>query len=87
MLFKITKETNMYLSIVNVKPLEKYRLLLQFENDEQRVFDVTPFLEQGKYTELKNMDLFNSVRVCFDSIQWNNELDFDPEFLYQKSSL
>ncbi|MCF7958178.1 MAG: DUF2442 domain-containing protein [Phycisphaerae bacterium] len=77
----------MYLSIVNVKPLEKYRLLLQFENDEQRVFDVTPFLEQGKYTELKNMDLFNSVRVCFDSIQWNNELDFDPEFLYQKSSL
>lgn len=77
----------MYLSIVNVKPLEKYRLLLQFENDEQRIFDVTPFLEQGKYTELKNIDLFNSVRVCFDSIQWNNELDFDPEFLYQKSSL
>jgi len=75
----------MYLSIVNVKPLESYQLLLKFENDEQRIFDVTPFLEQGKYVELKKVELFNSVRICFDSIQWANELDFDPEFLYQKS--
>lgn len=75
----------MYLSIVNVKPLEKYRLLLKFENDEQRIFDVSPFLEQGKYTELKDVELFNSVRLCFDSVQWANQLDFDPEYLYQKS--
>ncbi len=75
----------MYLAIINVKPLESYRLLLKFENNEQRIFDVTPFLENGKYTELKNAALFNSVYICFDSIQWLNELDFDPEFLYQKS--
>ena len=46
---------------------------------------ISRFLEQGKYTELKNVALFNSVRTCFDSIQGANELDFDPEFLYQKS--
>jgi uncharacterized protein DUF2442 len=76
----------MYLSVIDVRPLKGHRLLLKFENNEQRVFDVTPFLEQGKYKELKNISLFNSVRTCFDSIQWSNELDFDPEFLYQKST-
>jgi len=44
-------------------------------------------LEQGKYIALKNITLFNSVRICFDSIQWANKLDFDPEFLYEKSIL
>ena len=73
----------MYLSIVDVKPLENYRLLLKFENNEQRIFDATPYLDKGKYKELKSIALFNSVRISFDSIQWPNELDFDPEFLYE----
>ncbi len=76
----------MYLSIVNVKPLENYRLLLEFENNEQRIFDVTPYFDRGKCKELKDISLFNSVKVCFDSIQWANKLDFDPEFLYKKST-
>jgi len=46
-----------------VKPLEKYRLLLKFENGEERIFDVTPFLELGKYSELKNIGLSKSVRT------------------------
>lgn len=75
----------MYLSIIDVKPLENYRLLLKFENNEQRIFDVSFFLDEGKFKELREISLFNSVRVCFDSIQWANELDFDPEFLYSES--
>ena len=77
----------MYLSVVNVKPLEEYKLFLKFENDEKRIFDVKPFLEIGKYTELKNINLFNSVKISFDSIEWANNIDFDPEFLYKKSEL
>jgi len=74
-----------YLSVIDVKPLENYRLLLTFENNERRIFDVSSFLNQGKFKELKDISLFYSVKVCFDSIQWANELDFDPEFLYQES--
>ncbi|RLC16149.1 MAG: DUF2442 domain-containing protein [Deltaproteobacteria bacterium] len=75
----------MYLSVIDVKPLENYRLLLKFENNEQRIFNVFSFLDEGKFKELKEISLFNSVRICFDSIQWANELDFDPEFLYHES--
>jgi Protein of unknown function (DUF2442) len=75
----------MYLSVTDVKPLEDYKLLLTFENDEQKVFDVTPYLEVGKFSELKDDDLFKSVHISFDSIAWKNQLDLDPELLYSKS--
>lgn len=77
----------MYLSVKSVKPLEGYKLLLMFENNEEKVFDVSPYLEIGRFSELKDIALFNSVSVCFDSIEWANHLDLDPEFLYQKSSV
>jgi len=75
----------MYLAVKDVKPLDNYYLLLKFENDEERVFDVNPYLEIGKFQELKDENLFKSVKVCFDSIEWANQLDLDPELLYEKS--
>ena len=75
----------MYIAIKDVKALENYCLLLKFENNEERIFDVKPYLNIGKFKELKDKKLFTSVKVCFDSIEWENRLDLDPELLYQKS--
>ena len=43
------------------------------------------YLELGKFSELKDVSLFKSVSVSFDTIEWANYLDLDPELLYQKS--
>ena len=75
----------MYLSVVAVEPMETYRLFLTFENGEQRIFDMKPYLEKGIFKELKDESLFRSVRISFDSIEWSNQADMDPEVLYQKS--
>ncbi len=75
----------MYLAVKDVKALEDYRLLLKFENDEERIFDLKPYLDIGKFRELRDRNLFRSVKVCFDTIEWANRLDLDPEFLYEKS--
>ena len=75
----------MYLAVKDVQPLENYHLLLKFENDEEKIFDLKPYLEIGKFKELKDEKLFKSVRVSYDSIEWANQLDLDPEFLYEKS--
>lgn len=75
----------MYLAIKDVKPQDDYLLLLTFENGEKRQFDMKPYLEFGIFRELKDLRLFRTVRPCFDSIEWANEADFDPEVLYQKS--
>ncbi len=75
----------MYLAIIDVKPLKNYRPLLTFENKECRIFDVAPYLNLGKFSELKDLSLFNTIKVKFDTIEWSNHLDLDPEFLYEKS--
>lgn len=75
----------MYLAVVKVRPLDNYKLELTFKNNELRIFDMEPYLEKGIYKELKDKNIFNSVKVSFDSIEWCNQVDIDPEFLYEKS--
>jgi hypothetical protein len=79
------KQNEMYLAIKEVKPQDNYLLLLTFENGEKRQFDMKPYLDFGIFQELKDLKLFKSVRPTFDTIEWDNEADFDPEVLYQKS--
>jgi len=74
----------MYITVSQVTPLEGYKLLLTFRNGEQGIFDVNPYLSMGKFAELRDAALFNSVAVRFDTIEWANHLDIDPEFLYAK---
>ena len=75
----------MYLSVKSVKPLDGYKLLTKFVNGEERIFDVSPYLNIGRFAELRSLSLFNSVVVKFDSIEWANHLDIDPEFLYENN--
>jgi hypothetical protein len=64
-----------------------FTLLLTFSNNEQRKFDVKPYLNKGDFMELKDLKLFLSVRPFMGSIQWENELDISPETLYDESVL
>ncbi len=75
----------MYVAIVGVKALDGYKIWLEFENGEKKIFDVTPYMNMGRFAELRNKSLFNSVSIQFDTVQWANQLDFDPEFLYEQS--
>ena len=76
----------MYLGIIEVKPLSDYRLELTFENEEKRIFDVKPYLHLGILSELNDKQVFESVRVSFDAIEWDNGADLDPELLYEEST-
>jgi len=76
----------MYKSVTKVEPLENFELELVFENSEHRIFDMKPYLETGIFSQLKDKNVFNSVYVSFDTIEWNNGADIDPEVLYEDSS-
>ena len=66
----------------SVTPLPDYRLLITFENGEQRIFNVEPYLDKGVFRELRQPSMFNSVRVSFDTVEWANGADLCPETLY-----
>ena len=75
----------MYLSVNNVKALNDYKLELTFENNETKIFDVKPYLDTGLFKKLKDENVFKMVKVSFDTIEWPNGIDLDPEVLYEKS--
>ncbi|MEI7595056.1 MAG: DUF2442 domain-containing protein [Bacteroidota bacterium] len=58
---------------------------MTFENGEKRMFDMNPYLDKGIFKELRDLAIFNTVKVSFDTIEWCNEADLDPEVLYKYS--
>ena len=71
--------------IVKVKPQKNYKLLLLFDNNEWRIFDVSPYLNAGIFKELESPEIFNSVKAVDGSVLWQNEADFCPDTLYLES--
>ncbi len=77
---------SMFYGIIAVKIIANYKLLVTFENNKNRILDMQPYLQQGVFQELKDERVFSSVGVSFDTIAWSNDIDLDPEFVYDKSS-
>ena len=50
-------------NIISVNPLEDYMLELQYDNGEKRIFDVKPYIKGEWYGKLKDISIFNTVRV------------------------
>jgi hypothetical protein len=75
----------MYPRLISVEALPDYQLLLAYENEEHRIFTVKPYLDHGIFAELLDDKMFDSVRVCFDTIEWSNGADLCPEVLYSQS--
>ena len=75
----------MYPKVLEVKPLDDFQILLHFDTGESKIFDVSPYLELKVFSPLKDPSVFKSVKKVFDTVEWSNGADFDPEFLYQES--
>lgn len=60
-----------------------YKLLITFEDGVQKSVDLEPHLEGDK--PLKDISYFKTVSVNpdLDTIVWNNNADFSPDFLYE----
>lgn len=71
--------------LIEVTPLDGYKLLLKYQNGESRILDTTYWLEKPMYKELKNNTLFNTVKVCGITISWINGQDIAPDDLYEYS--
>lgn len=71
--------------VVEVKPLERYRLWLRFEDGVEGAIDVSKLVPfTGVFAPLKNTTYFAQVRVNPDigTICWPNDADLDPDVLY-----
>jgi hypothetical protein len=77
----------MYKAVTGVTPADNYKLILSFGKNEKRVFDASQILDFGRFSELQDINIFKTVHVSFDTIEWDNGLELDPEYLYEKSKI
>ena len=73
------------LSVVSVKVLQDYMMLITFSNGEERLFDAS--ILKGEFFEaLQDEDNFKSAYVDHGVITWmDGEIDCAPEYMYQNS--
>jgi hypothetical protein len=75
----------MLLDVINVKAYPDFTLLLEFENNEKRIFNMTPYLGKKPWVALKSNNSFISAFVENGTVVWPGNIDIDPETLYEKS--
>ncbi len=73
--------------IVEVRPLERYRLYLRFEDGIEGEVDLEEMVRfDGVFAPLKDRANFTQVRVNRElgTIYWPSGADLDPDVLYSK---
>jgi len=65
--------------IIDFEILSDYKIKVTLSNGKTGIFDVTPYLEKGIFTELKDYNYFKRARIELGTIVWPNEQDFSPE--------
>ena len=60
---------------IDVSPLDNYCLNIKFDNGEIGFFDVKPYIKGNWYSELKNIEYFNTVKTNGFTVEWENGQD------------
>lgn len=73
--------------IIDVIPLEDFRLEITFDDGEVRVFDLKPYLSGSLFTPLQNIELFKKVKIGEEirGLTWPNGADLCADMLYMNS--
>ena len=72
--------------IINVATLENYKLLLTFDTNEEKIFDVTPYISGDWFGLLKNKNYFNTAHISGYTVEWEGGQDIAPHELYEQST-
>jgi hypothetical protein len=70
--------------IISVKALDNYKIKLNYENGEIKLFNVLPYISGTWYEELNNNNYFKTVHIISNGngIEWEHGQDIAPHELY-----
>lgn len=68
-----------------VYPQQDYRLEVHFSNGEKGILNMQPYLDFGIFKRLRDTHVFRKVKVSFNTLVWQSDIDLDPEFVYRKT--
>lgn len=69
--------------ITSARYVSDYILELTFNTGEIKTYDFSQLYHKGIFKKLQNKDYFKAFKLDDFSVDWNNEIGFAPEFLYE----
>ena len=74
-----------FLDVVKVRVKTRYVLELVFENGEQRMFDMSSYMDKKPFNRLKGSTTFQGAHIDYGTVVWPGNIDISPETLYDRS--
>ncbi|HEY5586767.1 MAG TPA: DUF2442 domain-containing protein [Ruminiclostridium sp.] len=71
--------------IKHARPMENQKLLLTFTNNEEKVFDLKPFLRFPVFTALNDNSEFEKFEIVDGTVEWKCGADLSPDTFYLES--
>ncbi len=69
-------------TVIKVIHQNDFSLLLEFDNGENKKFDVPPYIKGSWFGKLKELSYFKCVRTNGFNIEWPDGQDICPDDLY-----
>lgn len=75
--------------VISVKPTDQHVLLVEFDNEVIKRYDVSPLLDKKPFAELRDPTLFKQVYVEQGgyAVIWNNDIDLSEHELWRHGDL
>lgn len=73
-----------YPKVLSAQAIDDHTLVILFDNQQRRKYDVAPLLSREMFAPLKNSALFRAVRVEQGgyAVAWNSEIDISEHELW-----
>lgn len=72
-------------NIKKAKMLEDYKILILFENNETRLFDIKPYLNYPIFKPLQDINNFKDYKMVDGTIEWGCGADLSQDTFYLES--
>ena len=69
--------------IVAAKPLDGYKVDVEFDTGERGVFDCARYLDKPYWKKLNDKEFFRKVFVDYGTLVWPDEIDIGPEDVWE----
>ena len=73
-----------FLKVTSAEYVRDYILKLTFNDGAVKTVDFTPLMQKGICRKLQDMDYFRNFSLDPFTVDWNTEIGFAPESLYER---
>ena len=73
-----------FLHVTTAEYVRDHILKLTFNDGAVKLVDFTPMMQKGICRKLQDLDYFRNFKLDPFTVDWNNEIGFAPEALYER---